>query len=122
MGAKNGTTDFFVIETSVVSCIKWRLRAPQKIQVTKSRRLRRGQPAINGREFAALVQNGIPALHAIQMSTINAADLLGVTDRGEIAPGKLADIIAVDGNPLENIELMEDISFVMKGGKIYKDQ
>lgn len=76
----------------------------------------------NGREFAALVKNGIPALHAIRMSTINAADLLGVSDRGEIVPGKLADIIAVDGNPLENIELMETVSFVMKGGKVYKDQ
>ena len=48
----------------------------------------------NGREFAALVRNGIPALFAIQMSTINATDLLGVSDRGDIAPGKLADIIA----------------------------
>jgi len=75
----------------------------------------------NGREFAALVRNGIPALFAIQMSTINAADLLGVSDRGEIAPGKLADIIAVDGNPLENIKLLEDVSFVMKGGTVYKD-
>ena len=76
----------------------------------------------NGREFAALVNNGIPALHAIQMATINAADLLGVSDRGEIAPGKLADIIAVDGNPLENIKLMEDVSFVMKGGQVYKNK
>lgn len=76
----------------------------------------------NGREFAALVKNGIPPLFTIQMATINAADLLGVDDRGEIAPGKLADIIAVDGNPLENIKLMEDASFVMKGGTVYKDQ
>ena len=76
----------------------------------------------NGREFAALVKNGMPALHAIQMSTINAAGLLGVNDRGEIVPGKLADIIAVDGNPLENIELMEDVSFVMKGGQVYKNK
>jgi imidazolonepropionase-like amidohydrolase len=76
----------------------------------------------NGREFAALVKNGIPPLYALQMATINSADLLGVSDRGEISPGKLADIIAVDGNPLKNIELMEDVSFVMKGGQVYKNK
>jgi imidazolonepropionase-like amidohydrolase len=76
----------------------------------------------NGREFAALVENGIPPLEAIQMATINAADLLGVDDRGEIATGRLADLIAVNGNPLQDIKLMENVSFVMKGGKVYKNQ
>ena len=76
----------------------------------------------NGREFAALVANGAEPIHALRMSTIYAADLLGVDDRGEIVAGKLADIIAVEGNPLIDIRAMEDVSFVMKGGVIYKSK
>ncbi len=74
----------------------------------------------NAREFSALVDAGVPALEAIRMSTLYAADLLGVDDRGEIATGKLADIVAVSGNPLKNIKVMEGVSFVMKGGVVYK--
>ncbi len=74
----------------------------------------------NGREFAALVRNGVPPIHALRMATIYAADLLGVDDRGEIALGKLADIVAVDGNPLADITVMENVRFVMKGGQVYK--
>ena len=74
----------------------------------------------NGKEFAALVKNGIPEEHALKMATIYAADLLGVDDRGELVPGKRADIIAVDGNPLENIGTMENVRFVMKQGRVYK--
>lgn len=57
---------------------------------------------------------------AIRTATINAADLLGVDDRGVLAEGKLADIIAVDGNPLEDVTVLEDVRFVMKGGKVFK--
>jgi imidazolonepropionase-like amidohydrolase len=74
----------------------------------------------NGREFAALVANGVSAIHALRMSTIYAADLLGVDDRGELVEGKRADIIAVHGNPLTDIEVMEDVRFVMKSGQVYK--
>jgi imidazolonepropionase-like amidohydrolase len=74
----------------------------------------------NGREFAALVANGVPPIHALRMSTIYAADLLGVEDRGELVVGKRADIIAVSGNPLENISVMENVRFVMKSGTVYK--
>jgi imidazolonepropionase-like amidohydrolase len=74
----------------------------------------------NGREFAALVANGVPPIHALRMSTIYAADLLGVEDRGELVVGKRADIIAVAGNPLENISVMENVRFVMKAGTVYK--
>jgi imidazolonepropionase-like amidohydrolase len=74
----------------------------------------------NAREFAALVDRGMPPLDAIRTATVNAADLLGVSDRGTIAAGKLADLIAVPGNPLENIRVMEQVRFVMKGGKVYK--
>jgi imidazolonepropionase-like amidohydrolase len=76
----------------------------------------------NGREFAALVAEGISPLHSLRMATINAADLLGADDRGELADGKLADIIAVDGNPLDNISSMENVRFVMKHGEIYKNE
>ena len=54
------------------------------------------------------------------MATIYAADLLGVDDRGVIAEGKRADLIAVPGNPLDDISVMEDVRFVMKTGVIYK--
>ncbi len=68
----------------------------------------------------ALVANGVEPIHALRMSTIFAADLLGGDDRGEIVAGKLADMIAVEGNPLNDIRVMEDVSFVMKGGVVYK--
>ncbi len=54
------------------------------------------------------------------MATINAATLLGVSDRGEIKAGLRADIIAVSNNPLENITAMENVSFVMKKGDVFK--
>ena len=59
-------------------------------------------------------------IEAIRSATIHAADLLGVDDRGVIAAGKLADIIGVAGNPLEDVTLLENVTFVMKGGKVYK--
>ena len=71
-------------------------------------------------EFHAMVKRGMTELHALQSSTINAAALLGVNDRGQIKVGMLADIIAVRGNPLEDIRLMENVDFVMKGGKVVK--
>jgi imidazolonepropionase-like amidohydrolase len=74
---------------------------------------------LNAKEFAAYVERGMSPIDAIRTATINAADLLGVDDRGELAPGLLADIIAVPGNPLEEIEVLEDVHFVMKGGKVY---
>ena len=74
----------------------------------------------NGREFAALVEAGMKPLEAIRAATLNAADLLGVDDRGVIAPGKLADLVAVPGNPLKDITVMERVQFVMKGGQVVK--
>ena len=74
----------------------------------------------NAKEFTALVERGMTPIDAIRAGTINAADLFGVGDRGRIAPGLLADLVAVSGDPLGNIRVLEDIRFVMKGGKIYK--
>lgn len=74
----------------------------------------------NAREFAALVDRGLAPIDAIRAATLYAADLLGANDRGVIAPGRLADLVAVGGNPLENIRTLEKVEFVMKGGKIFK--
>ena len=74
----------------------------------------------NGKEFAALVDRGMTPLQAIQSATINAADLLGVEDRGRLKAGLLADIVAVPGNPLDDVTALENVSFVMKGGMVYK--
>jgi len=75
----------------------------------------------NAKQFSRMVQFGMTPLQAIQSATINSADLLGWQDKtGRIAPGYFADIIAVDGNPLEDVSVLENMSFVMKGGVVYK--
>jgi imidazolonepropionase-like amidohydrolase len=75
----------------------------------------------SGRQFAFMVKYGMTPMQAIQSSTHNAADLLGHSDEfGSIKPGKHADIIAVAGDPLTDIRLLENIQFVMKDGKVYK--
>ena len=75
----------------------------------------------NAKEFAVLVELGMTPLEAIQAATLSAIDLLGVDDRGVIEKGRLADLVAVKGNPLENIRTLENVLWVMKGGKVYKD-
>jgi imidazolonepropionase-like amidohydrolase len=74
----------------------------------------------NAREFAVYVGYGLRPIDAIRTATTGAADLLGVTDRGVIAPGKLADLIAVPGDPLADVRVLERVQFVMKGGVIVK--
>ncbi|MCH8336423.1 MAG: amidohydrolase family protein [Proteobacteria bacterium] len=75
----------------------------------------------NAQEFALMVEGGMPPMEAIQSATSVAARFLEIADtHGTLAEGKQADIIAVPGNPLEDITTMERVSFVMKGGKIYK--
>jgi imidazolonepropionase-like amidohydrolase len=74
----------------------------------------------NAKEFTARVKHGDTPLHAIQSATSVNAELLDTPDRGRIEPGLLADIVAVAGNPLEDVALLEDVRFVMKGGEIYK--
>jgi imidazolonepropionase-like amidohydrolase len=77
----------------------------------------------NGKQMAKMVQWGLTPMQAIQSATVNAADLLGWTDRvGAIAPGLFADIIAVDGDPLQDITQLERVTFVMKGGVVYKSK
>jgi len=74
----------------------------------------------NAKEFEVLVRLGMDELAALQTATINAADLLGKDDRGRIAEGLLADLIALSGNPLEDITATERVEWVMVGGRIVK--
>jgi imidazolonepropionase-like amidohydrolase len=73
------------------------------------------------REFSLMVKYGMSPLAAIQAGTLNGAKLLGWQDKiGALKPGYQADIVAVPGNPLENIDALEKVSFVMKAGVIYR--
>ena len=75
---------------------------------------------VNAREFAVYVGYGMTPIEAIRTATSGAADLLGVGDRGTIAPGQLADLVAVPGDPLKDIKVIERVSFVMKGGVVVR--
>jgi imidazolonepropionase-like amidohydrolase len=75
----------------------------------------------NAHEFELMVQAGMPPMFTIQAATIWAAQLLRhEQELGSIAPGKVADLVAVPGNPLDNISLMRHVTFVMKDGTVYK--
>ncbi|MDO3625680.1 amidohydrolase family protein [Mucilaginibacter sp. BT774] len=77
----------------------------------------------NYMEFQYMVEVGMPPMEAIKAATVNAADLLGISDKtGSIVKGKFADIVAVDGDPLADIKTMKNMAFVMKEGKIYTNQ
>ena len=74
----------------------------------------------NAGEFSIYVAMGMSELDALRTATIHAADLLDTPDRGRLAEGMLADIIAVPGNPLDDIEVTKDVRFVMLGGRVIK--
>ena len=76
----------------------------------------------NARDFGILVdQLGVPPMEAIRMATQYAADLIGISEKaGTIEPGKWADLIAITGDPLQDIRRLEDVQFVMKGGVTFK--
>jgi imidazolonepropionase-like amidohydrolase len=77
----------------------------------------------NAREFNLMVQNGMTPMQAIQAATVAAADLLGVADKlGSIRAGKLADLVAVRGDPLADVRALEDVRFVMKQGIVYRQE
>jgi imidazolonepropionase-like amidohydrolase len=79
---------------------------------------------LNAHEVDVYVnQFGMSPLQGIQTGTINAADLMGWTGKiGTIEPGKWADIIAIDGDPLKDVKLLQHVNFVMKSGTVYKDE
>ena len=83
-----------------------------------------GVPAhgTNGREFTLMVDAGMPPLETIRSATLTASEVLGVQDElGTLSAGKLADIVAVPGDPSQDITVMERVSFVMKGGVVHKN-
>ncbi|MCR6662545.1 MAG: amidohydrolase family protein [Luteimonas sp.] len=73
----------------------------------------------NAREFIYMVEAGIPSAYALQSATLHAATVLGMDDLGTIEPGKRADIIALPGNPVDDINAVLGVDFVMKDGKVY---
>lgn len=76
----------------------------------------------NARQFSTMVEFGMKPIDAIQAATVNAADLIGWKDIvGALEPGHFADVIAVQGNPLESVKILETVSFVMKGGAIVRN-
>lgn len=74
----------------------------------------------NAREFIHMVEAGIPASYALQSATLYAAEVLGVDDQGVIEVGKRADIVAMPGDPLKDIDVVMNVDFVMKDGVVYK--
>jgi imidazolonepropionase-like amidohydrolase len=76
----------------------------------------------NARQFSKMVEWDMPPLMAIRTATINAADLLGLADKiGQIAPGYEADVVAVEGQPTVDVKSLENMRFVMKGGRVFRD-
>lgn len=77
---------------------------------------------MNALELSSMVERGMKPIEAIQSATIIPAEMLNLTDRGEIKEGLLADIIAIDSNPLKSVKELENVGFVMKGGIVYKNE
>ncbi len=78
---------------------------------------------LNAHEFAVYVKLGMTPAQAIQSATVNAADLLGWSDKvGSVEAGKWADLIAVDGDPLQDVTTLQQVKFVMKGGAVVKNE
>jgi imidazolonepropionase-like amidohydrolase len=76
----------------------------------------------NARQFAKMVEWGMKPIDAIQAATLNAADLLGQPDKlGALEPGHFADLIAVSGDPLTDVKVLESVPFVMKGGAVVRN-
>ena len=77
----------------------------------------------NGGEFQSMVTLGLPPVQALQAGTVNAAELMGWSDRiGSIAKGKFADMVAVRGDPVADVGLLKRVQFVMKDGVVYKNE
>jgi len=77
----------------------------------------------NAKEFFYMVEAGMPEYEAIKSATVAASDLLRVSEKyGTLESGKMADIVAVKGDPLKDIKILQQVSFVMKDGKVFKNE
>jgi imidazolonepropionase-like amidohydrolase len=77
--------------------------------------------AMAARQFAHLVKCGMTPMQAIRSATVDAAELIGWGDRvGAIEPGRFADLVAVEGDPLDDVTALEDVAAVIKGGEVVK--
>jgi imidazolonepropionase-like amidohydrolase len=77
----------------------------------------------NADEFELMVKFGMTPMQALEAATVSAADLLGLSaDVGTLEPGKRADLIAVDGDPLADVAVLKRVPFVMKDGVVFKDE
>lgn len=104
----------------------------QEIQLAKSTGVkiadgfdpsREGEHGKNAEELTAMVKRGLTPMEAIQAATVNAAELLGWQDRvGAVEAGKYADLIAMDGDPVADISVLEHVKWVMKGGEVIKGE
>src|ERR1700685_1025329 len=78
---------------------------------------------LNAHEFGKMVSMGLTPLQSIQAATVNAADLIGWCDSvGTVEAGKFSDLVAVEGDPLADVHVLENVHFVMKGGEVIKNQ
>ncbi len=124
-GADNGVPDYAIEKAK-------QMAAQQRVQLGKAFhagvKFAYGTDAAvfphgrNAKDFGILVEEmDVQPMEAIKMVTRNAAELIGIEDEvGTLEQGKLADLIAVQGNPLEDITLLENVRFVMKDGVVYK--
>jgi len=123
-GAKMNMPDFIVTKMKMVSAqseknLQKAFQAGVKVALGTDAAVY--PHGLNAHELATYVKLGLTPLQAIQSATINDADLLGWSDKvGTLEPGKWADIIAVDGDPLQDITTLQNVKFVMKGGKVIK--
>lgn len=124
-GGKNGTTpkDFLVHDAELGQLQRENFRKSVKAGVKMAFGTDAGvcPYGTSAKQFAFMVKYGMTPMQAIQAATTNAADLLGHSKEvGSIKPGKYADVIAVSGDPLQNVSLLEHVDFVMKDGAVYK--
>ncbi|MCM2312960.1 MAG: amidohydrolase family protein [Steroidobacteraceae bacterium] len=111
--------------------VDWRIRitgeslrkaVPQGVKIAFGTDAGVSKHGRNADEFELMVKNGMTPTQALEAATINAADLLGLAaDVGTLEPGKRADLIAVDGDPLADVTVLKRVPFVMKDGAVFKD-
>lgn len=118
-------------EPAVKEKIEWRIRVtgealrkayPRGVKIAFGTDAGVSKHGRNAEEFRLMIQHGMTPLAALQAATINAADLLGLSNKvGRMAAGWQADLVAVPGDPLANPSVLEKVGFVMKGGSVFKN-